>query len=132
MWGLRVPARCATAHPWAHRRGGGRSLKVTTVRKIRAGHEHESGESARAISACGVRTFELHDLVHIAPCVHLADHAGVLARHKTGLVQKSYGCESPQSLNRRATMIREIMEIRNRNARAKRSECAPAFGASPR
>jgi hypothetical protein len=45
MWGLRVPPRCITAHPWAHGEGEGQPLKLSTVRGIRAGHEavHPTG-----------------------------------------------------------------------------------------
>ena len=38
MWGLRVPARCITAPPGATAASRRRSLKLTVVRRNRAGH----------------------------------------------------------------------------------------------
>ena len=50
MWGLRVPARCITAPPGATAARRGRDLKLTVVRRNRAGH-HRHEEFIRFLNA---------------------------------------------------------------------------------
>ena len=44
-WGLRAPARCSTVPPGTNAASEGSRLKLTVVRKIRAGQSREAGVS---------------------------------------------------------------------------------------